>query len=306
MATDQPPAGAGPLASCLCTQARHESAAFRWWAQQMREPHRLHRKQWEFCYIAQALFERGKLAPGRRGLGFAVGKEPLPALFARLGCHVVATDTALSGAREEGWTETKQLALLNEWGVCPPEQFRRQVSFRHVDRNDVPDDLTGFDFVWSSCAFERLGSIRDARGFIDRMTRCLKPGGVAVLTTGFNLSSNWSTPPRQSAVVYRRGEIQKMIAHIEQAGHRVEPLVLDRGDDPADHLIDRPPYHREPHLKTFVPAPPSRSLTWVVRLFRAAGYPLEPGGWAATSLGLIVLAAGGQEQETAPPLRKSA
>ena len=42
--------------------------------------------------IAQALYERGKLKPGSRGLGFAVGKEPLSDLFASFGCDVVATD----------------------------------------------------------------------------------------------------------------------------------------------------------------------------------------------------------------------
>ena len=55
---------------------------------------RLHRKIWEFCFIAQALDERGMLARGRRGLGFAVGTEPLPAMFASRGCAIVATDLA--------------------------------------------------------------------------------------------------------------------------------------------------------------------------------------------------------------------
>jgi hypothetical protein len=43
-----------------------------------------HRKHWEFCAIAQSLDERGMLAKGRVGLGFAVGREFLPSAFAAL------------------------------------------------------------------------------------------------------------------------------------------------------------------------------------------------------------------------------
>ena len=52
----------------------------------------LHRKMWEWLFIAEALRERGMLAAGRSGLGFGVGQEPLVALFAAAGCDVVATD----------------------------------------------------------------------------------------------------------------------------------------------------------------------------------------------------------------------
>jgi hypothetical protein len=64
---------------------------FRTWAEKVRpawDPERSgkpvpsHRKLWEWCYIAQVLWERGLLQPGRPGLGFGVGHEPLAALFA--------------------------------------------------------------------------------------------------------------------------------------------------------------------------------------------------------------------------------
>lgn len=48
-----------PLRSCLCSQAQLQSARFSVWAERMGEEPRMHRKQWEFCYIAQALHERG-------------------------------------------------------------------------------------------------------------------------------------------------------------------------------------------------------------------------------------------------------
>jgi SAM-dependent methyltransferase len=219
----------------------------------MGEGHRLHRKLWEYGYIAQALFERGMLAPGRRGLGFAVGKEPLPALFARFGCQIVATDLETTRARRGGWTSTNQHASqlddLNERGICPPTDFRSRVSFRFVDMNRIPDDLTGFDFVWSSCAFEHLGTLNRGIRFIERMTRCLRPGGVAVHTTEFNLSSKWRTLRWGQDVIYRECDLEKMKLCLSREGHDMEPLQLVSGNDPADQIVDKPPYCDAPHLK---------------------------------------------------------
>jgi hypothetical protein len=67
----------GLLKSCPCTQAQLQSEALQQWIPRLRESPSLHRKLWEWCYICQALSERDMLRPGRRGLGFAVGREPL-------------------------------------------------------------------------------------------------------------------------------------------------------------------------------------------------------------------------------------
>ncbi len=91
-----------PLKSSLCTQAQLESAVFRAWCPRLGEGFKLHRKLWEFCYIAQALRERGLVRPGARGLGFGVGREPLVAYFAGQGCAVVATDLAPRRAGPRG------------------------------------------------------------------------------------------------------------------------------------------------------------------------------------------------------------
>ncbi len=284
MRQDSCPHAGGRLVSSLCTQAQHESPTFRWWVEQIREKHCLHRKQWEFAFIAQALTERGMLAPGRRGLGFAVGKEPLPALFASHGCEIVATDLDAASAKSRGWVDTnqhaQQLGDLNDRGICPSDEFAERVSFRVVDMNSIPDDLTGFDFVWSSCSFEHLGSISKGMRFIDRMTRCLKPGGVAVHTTEFNLSSNYLTLFWGQSVIFRRRDIEGMMVRLRRQGHHVE-LSLDRGDGPADKIVDRWPYTQLPHLK------------------------LRLRGFVSTSLGLIIeIGENEQGQSNAPASRR--
>jgi hypothetical protein len=67
----------------------------------------LHRKLWEWAAISQALDERGMLADGKRGIGFAVGTEPLASLFASRGATIDATDYL---ADDDGWADTGQNA----------------------------------------------------------------------------------------------------------------------------------------------------------------------------------------------------
>ena len=121
---------------------------FSYWTGRFRVQMRRHRKLWEFVFIVQALWERGALKPGSRGLGFGVGTEPMAALFASEGCAVVGTDMAPDGASALGWIETQQHALgkeaLRKPELCPDDVFEKNVSFRVVDMNHVPDDLTGY------------------------------------------------------------------------------------------------------------------------------------------------------------------
>jgi 2-polyprenyl-3-methyl-5-hydroxy-6-metoxy-1,4-benzoquinol methylase len=249
------------LKSCLCTQAQIESDPFQFWSEKLRPAwdgmrsglkilH--HRKVWEWCYIAQALWERGLLRPGRRGLGFGVGREPLAALFASYGCDILATDLAEDKARKDGWLDTRQhasqLEMLNECGLCPPEKFRRRVHFREANMNAIPKDLRDFDFIWSSCAFEHLGSIHRGQQFLCNMMDCLAAGGIGVHTTEYNLSSNTDTIDHAQTVLFRERDINEIIGRLRDLGHAVE-LDLTTGDGFLDNYIDLPPYKPNPHLK---------------------------------------------------------
>ncbi|UUO05494.1 class I SAM-dependent methyltransferase [Blastopirellula sp. J2-11] len=241
------------LQSCLCTRSQLESPAFRTWTARMHEPWHLHRKLWEFCYIAQTLYERGLLSAGRRGLGFAVGEEPLPSLFASLGCEIIASDLAADDDRSQVWANTNQLATcldhLNNRGICEQEQFRRNVRFRPVDMNQIPEDLTDFDFTWSSCSFEHCGSIELGKRFLREQLKCLKPGGIAVHTTEFNLTSCEKTIEEGTTVFFRRKDIEAIFCDLQAEGHTVELLQLDTGNTPEDEHVDIFPYSSNPHLK---------------------------------------------------------
>ena len=249
-----------PFVSRLCTEAELRSPRFLQWLALLQKnkvdeagnPVQLHRKFWEWCFICETLQASGMLMPGKRGLGFAVGREPLASCFAGQGCEIVATDLDEAQAQESGWLNTmqhaRQLMHLHKPDLCDANRFRQRVSFRPVDMNDIPPDLTGFDFVWSSCAFEHLGSIEKGQTFIYRMMDCLKPGGIAVHTTEFNLSSNRETMTEGPTVLFRRRDINEMVKHLRKEGHQIW-MDYRTGDQPADQFIDLPPYQFSPHLK---------------------------------------------------------
>lgn len=239
--------------SLPCRQESFNAPYFAYWSRTLQEPLRYHRKLWEFVFICQALWERGALKDGARGLGFGVGSEPLSAFFAAQGCRIVATDMDATEAEAMGWSATNQHAVgkeaLRKPKLCSDELFERNVTFRTCDMNQVPDDLTGFDFCWSACALEHLGSIEKGLAFIERSVECLNPGGLAIHTTEFNTSSNDETIDNMGTVLFRQRDFRALAARLKEKGHKVAPFDFEIGDGLIDRFIDVPPYRSQPHLK---------------------------------------------------------
>lgn len=242
-----------PTRSSLCKQEDFLREHHVKWCQAMKVEPEFHRKQWEWVYILESLHQRGMLAPGRRGLVFAVGTEPLPAVCCSRGCEIVATDINPETGVEKGWTNLNQLCFglddLNRHGVCGTEEFRRRCSYRPVDMNAIPDDLRDFDFNWSSCSFEHLGSIEKGLAFLKNQLATLKPGGWAIHTTEYNISSNDDTLEDENCVIFRQRDIERIAGEVRAEGHFVEELDYSLGWLPYDYKVDIPPYDLAPHLR---------------------------------------------------------
>ena len=258
------------LPSSLCRQLHFSTDEFRFWMNAMGRPPRMHRKEWEWFFIAQALFERGMLEDGKKGLAFAVGREPLPALFAALGCQILATDQAPDKAVASGWSESgmysSAVESLNDEGICPRDKFFASVSYANLDMNDIHlDSDERFDFCWSSCAFEHLGSLEHGMSFVENSLDVLVSGGIAVHTTEFNLSSNDDTMETPGCSIFRRRDIDALVARLEAAGHHVEPFNWDTGPGFAETVVDLPPYKQSPHLRLKIMQYDCTSLGLIVR-----------------------------------------
>ncbi len=216
----------------------------------------LHRKFWEWAAIAQALEERGMLADGRKGLGFAVGTEPLSSLFAARSVDVLATDLAADDPSVKDWSPSNQhaseLNVLHYPHLVDSDQFRRRVSFRPADMRLLAGlPKTQFDFVWSSCALEHLGSLKNGIRFIHESTELLKPGGIGVHTTEFNVSSIDKTLEYPQNVIYLRKHIENLDVELRRKGWCLAEPDFFPGDGEHDRIFDIPPYytHGRQHIK---------------------------------------------------------
>ncbi|HBY44296.1 MAG TPA: hypothetical protein DEH03_11500 [Brevundimonas sp.] len=271
----QPPLIAGEpgqmvfASAAMCRQDSFRQPYFSYWTARLGDSLRYHRKLWEFVFIAQALWERGVVISGRRGLGFGVGIEPLSAFFASQDVRVTATDLMFEGAASLGWTDTNQHAAgkeaLRKPAICPDDLFDRNVEFRECDMNTVPDDLTGYDFCWSACALEHLGSIEKGLAFIERSVQCLKPGGWAIHTTEFNVTSNFETVDHMETVLFRRRDLEALAERLRAQGHFVAPIDWNPGAEPLDRYYDIAPYKEQPHLKMALSGFGATSIGFIVQ-----------------------------------------
>ena len=94
----------------------------------------------------------------------------------------------------------------------------------------------------------------------------LRPQGIAVHTTEFNLSSNEHTIESADLSLFRRCDIEMLVDELQSVGFRVAPFDWSLGEGFAESVVDLPPYNGrgEPHLR------------------------LKIGDYSSTSIGIIV------------------
>jgi 2-polyprenyl-3-methyl-5-hydroxy-6-metoxy-1,4-benzoquinol methylase len=213
-----------------------------------------YRKVWEFAAILETLEQNGLLCAGKKGLGFAVGREPLPSIMAAAGVDIVATDL-MPDRVSSNWTETSQHAtgldaIHYEW-LIDRATFEQRVRFEHADMTDLSTLSGEYDFLWSSCALEHLGTLDRGLDFVVAAMRLLKPGGLAVHTTEFNVSSNDATIAEGNDCIYRRRDIQQLDGRLRLIGCGLEPIDFEPGTHHHDLAFDRAPYYHSgyAHIK---------------------------------------------------------
>jgi SAM-dependent methyltransferase len=203
-----------------------------------------HRKPWEYAFILERARQGGVLEPGRSAIGFGVGREPIPAVLASRGLDVLATDQADQNA--EHWKQLGEHAVdlqsLSRPAVVDDDTLARQVTFRAMDMNDDVGDLGSFDLVWSSCAIEHLGSPAAGLGFVLRTADLLKPGGVAVHTTEFELSPKEETADYGHCAVYRGEDLERLARQLVDRGFEIDLNLYVSMATPRDRFVAVVPY----------------------------------------------------------------
>ncbi len=256
------------LKSKICLQEDLESIEYAYWLDQLKINFIYHRKLWELAYVCQVVWQNGLLGPDKRGLGFAVGDESLPSYFAAHNVKIHATDAPPQ--LSTGWVETGQYAsnmeAVYKSHLVSRETFDKNVSFEAVDMNHIPEHLRDFDFCWSICSLEHLGSIQLGLDFIENSLKTLKSGGYSIHTAEYNVSSNDRTLDHGSTVLFRQQDIERIADKLTRLGHEVIPLDFSYGTLPLDLYIDFPPYSNvSPHLKLSIQEFTCTSIGFVVR-----------------------------------------
>lgn len=236
------------------TQFDVESEWFRYWMYQLQTAPLPHRKLWEFAWILQNLHAHGLLRENVKGLGFGCGEEPLPSFFANHGMSITVTDLHPDIVQGKGWSETGQhtanLTAVFHENIVSKEKFDELVELEFVDMNFIPKKFNGeYDFCWSVCALEHLGSIKKGIDFIENSLLTLKPGGIALHTTEFNYSEVDKTIDNYPTVLFLKSHFIDLSMHLKKRGYIVAPMEFDVGLDPLDNFIDIPPYDFEEFLE---------------------------------------------------------
>jgi hypothetical protein len=234
----------------------------------MKHPFAWHRKLWEWVYVIHHLLESEVVRSGSRGLVFGVGSERLPAVFAGMGAQIVATDAP--GDKGEIWDcsgqHSSSLEPLRYPEIVDAEVFDSNVRFEFCDMADIQPELNGFDFNWSSCCFEHLGTLEAGMQFvINAVEKTLRVGGVGVHTTEFNLSSNDDTVTEGPTVIYRRRDIEELVSRLRDRGHTVSEFIVAPASNYWDFHVDIPPYTGAVHIKLLLEQYVSTSVGLVIR-----------------------------------------
>ena len=104
--------------------------------------------------------------------------------------------------------------------------------------NWIPDDLRDFDFCWSCCSLDHLGSLRLAKRFVYNSLACLKPGGIAVHTSEYNLSLDWNTIDYAHTVVWTRYDVEEALAWLRERDHECS-FDWTVGNEPEDDILNQ-------------------------------------------------------------------
>lgn len=202
-------------------------------------------EHWRKIYTLQALSRYGMLEAGAIGVGFERTPSGMPAALANLGTKVVASFPSQPGAQPK---PAKLKLDLADRAPCNKQLFEDNVSARIVSWRRIPADLVNFDFLWSSRVNETLYSVAAAAKFVEDSMACLRPGGLAVHTFGYDLAPSGRKIPSTERIMLQQGDIERIALLLVSRGHEVAQFKIDASDpiltpgtaDAAEHrAMDR-------------------------------------------------------------------
>lgn len=178
---------------------------------ELRESPRFHRKQWEFAMIFLALRRLGYLNKDSTGLSMGGGNERVLYSIARYVKKLFVTDLY---SDTTGW-DCARTDDPNDFirKSKPFEVDDSKIEAMRMDMRDLQFEDNTFDFCYSSCAIEHIGDYDDFIKHINEVHRCLKEGGVYVLTTEFQFGDETIKDPNN--YIFSHSYLNEILRSIE-------------------------------------------------------------------------------------------
>jgi len=149
--------------------------------EELHEIPRFHRKQWEFAMIFNALLRCRLLKGDRVGLSMGGGRERLLYAIGRCIRELVVTDLYGTGTTWDCARTDDPETFIK--GDKPFPVDDRKLTVLPMDMRELQFPDHTFDFCYSSCAIEHIGTRDDVIRHLNEVARVLKDDGVYVLTT---------------------------------------------------------------------------------------------------------------------------
>lgn len=160
---------------------------------ELREPSRFHRKQWEFAMIFLALQKLHLLNDSATGLSLGGGNERVLYSIANHIKKLFVTDlyddkTIWDCARTNNPDDFISKSK-------PFDVNSSKIKALRMDMRNLDFEENTFDFCYSSCAIEHIGSYQDFVQHFNEVYRCLKDGGYYIFTTEFHFGNETIETP---------------------------------------------------------------------------------------------------------------
>lgn len=145
---------------------------------ELREPHTMHRKQWEYAMCLEGLHAMGVVHPEASAIAVGAGTERPLFYYANEISRMVATDLYDNPAHEG---QPAMLTDPSRFAPFPYRQDRLEVVRMAGDALAFPDN--SFDFAFCLSSIEHFGSRATQRNALDEMARVVRPGGGVCIIT---------------------------------------------------------------------------------------------------------------------------
>jgi FkbM family methyltransferase len=227
-------------------------------------------RHWEFAMAYAALETLGYLLPGKTGVSFGAGREPLIYAISRHVRKLFATDLYHS---QSNWKEAQTSSPRDHVLTNPLLDSFNPDSIEVLDmdmRHPVMENES-VDFAYSISSMEHIGSDVDFLQHLSEVRRILKKDGVYLLTTTLQLKEK--TIEQIGTWMF---SLEKLLGLFAQAGLEAESSLNLRI---SDHLENTPNFMSKSWAQVPLDAT-LRDKTWIryySTFFTSVLFILKPG-----------------------------